>query len=77
MKNVFGISATNCRTNRSRASASLAGVSLAFLCFHWRSQYSRAKIGYEESFQNPVFDPGSRDLHSEFRGRQAELSEDR
>jgi hypothetical protein len=25
IKNVFGISATNCRTNRSRASASLAG----------------------------------------------------
>src|SRR5882672_6363270 len=26
MKNVFGISATNCRTNRCRASASLAGL---------------------------------------------------
>jgi len=34
--------------------------------FHWRWQYSRATVGYEESFQNPVFDPGSRDLHSEF-----------
>jgi hypothetical protein len=52
-------------------------VSRAFLCFHWRSRYARATVGYEESFQNPVFDPGSRDLHSEFRGRQAELSEDR
>jgi hypothetical protein len=48
-----------------------------FSFFDWRSQYSRATVGYEESLQNPVFDPGSRDLHSEFRGRQAELSEDR
>jgi hypothetical protein len=49
----------------------------AFFFFDWRSQYSRATVGYEESFQNPVFDPRSRDLHSRFRGRQAELCEDR
>jgi hypothetical protein len=45
--------------------------------FDWLSQYLGATVSYEESFQNPVFDPGSRDLHSEFRGGQAELSEDR
>jgi hypothetical protein len=49
----------------------------AYSVFNWRSQYSRATVGYEESFQNPVFDSGSRDLHSEFRRGQAELSEDR
>jgi hypothetical protein len=45
--------------------------------FSWRSQNSRATVDYEESSQNPVFDHGSRDLHSWFRGGQAELSEDR
>jgi hypothetical protein len=34
-------------------------------------------VAHEKSSQNPVFDPGSRDLHSGFRGGQAELSEDR
>jgi hypothetical protein len=33
-------------------------------------------VGDEKSSQNPVFDPGSRNLHSGFRGRQAELCED-
>jgi hypothetical protein len=33
-------------------------------------------LGYEESSEIPVFAPGSRDLHNEFRGRQAELRED-
>jgi hypothetical protein len=33
-------------------------------------------VAHEKLSQNPVFDPGSRDLHSGFRGRQAELCED-
>jgi hypothetical protein len=33
-------------------------------------------VVYEESFQNLGFDPGSGDLHSWFRSRQAELFED-
>jgi hypothetical protein len=72
MKNVFGISTTNCRTNRRRASASLARSYL----FDWLWRWSQATVDYEESFQNPVVDPGSRDLHSKFRGGPAELSED-
>src|SRR5512133_3265588 len=45
--------------------------------FHWRSQCSRATVEYEKLSQSPVFNPGSCDLHGGFRGRQAELSEDR
>jgi hypothetical protein len=33
-------------------------------------------VAHEKSSQNPVFDPGSRNLHGGFRGRQAELCED-
>jgi hypothetical protein len=76
MKNVFGICGTNCRTNRCRASASLAGSLTRSYLFHWRSQHSQATVGYEEFSQDPVFDLGSCDLHSRFRGGQAELSED-
>jgi len=45
--------------------------------FSWHSQFSRATLTYDELLQNPVFDPGGRNLHIEFRGGQAELSEDR
>jgi hypothetical protein len=45
--------------------------------FDWCSRYSRATVIYEELSQNPAFNFGSRDLHSEFRGGPAELSEDR
>jgi len=44
--------------------------------FHSRSRYSRATVGYEELSQSLVFNPDSCDLHSGFRGRQAQLSED-
>jgi len=33
-------------------------------------------VAHEKLSQNPVFGLGSRDLHSGFRGRQAELCED-
>jgi len=68
MKNVFGISATNCRTNRCRASASLAASLAHSYVFYWRSRYLRATVGYEELSQNPFFNPDSRDLHGGFRG---------
>jgi hypothetical protein len=77
MKNVFGISATNCWTNRCRASASLAASLAHSDVFHWRSQCSRATVEYEKLSQSPVFDSGSCVLHGGFRGGQAELSEDR
>jgi hypothetical protein len=87
MKNVFGICGdqpslklrawqANCRTNRCIASASLAGSLARSYLFDWLSQSSRVTFGYEKLSQNPVFNPGSRDLHSRFRGRQAELCED-
>jgi hypothetical protein len=33
-------------------------------------------VAHEKLSQNPVFGPGSRDLHSGFRRRQTELRED-
>jgi hypothetical protein len=49
----------------------------AYSVFNWLSRWSRATVVYEQLSQNPVFGPGSCDLHSRFRGRQAELPEDR
>ncbi len=58
MKNVFGISPGNCRTNRCRASGRPASLAHPHV-FRWLSRWSRATVDYEESFQNPVLDPGS------------------
>jgi hypothetical protein len=51
------------------------GASLVLL-FHWLSKYLRATVDHEELPENPVFNRGSRDLHSRFRGRHAELCKD-
>jgi hypothetical protein len=43
---------------------------------HWLSQLLGARLIDEELSESSAFGAGSRHLHSRFRGRQAELSED-
>jgi hypothetical protein len=58
------------RGDRRRVRRSIRGLKIApSYSFDWRSQNSRATVGYENLSENPVFNPGGRDLHSEFRGR--------
>jgi hypothetical protein len=73
MKNVFGILAITsvaavCSCRKQRTVQPFFSLAFAMV---------EATFGHEEISQNFVFDPGGRDLHSGFRGRQAELSEDR
>jgi hypothetical protein len=44
--------------------------------FHWLSRRLRATVIYEELSQSSAFGSDSCNLHSRFRSRQAELSED-
>jgi hypothetical protein len=55
----------------------VANKARAGLSFHWLSQWLEATLADEELSENSAFGSCSRDLHSRFRGGQAELSEDR
>jgi hypothetical protein len=48
-----------------------------FHLFHWLSRWQRTTVVYEELSESSAFGSGRRDLHGGFRGRQAELCEDR
>jgi hypothetical protein len=55
---------------------SVANKARAALSFHWLSQWLEATLLNEELSQSSAFGSGSCNLHSRFRGRQAELCED-
>jgi hypothetical protein len=55
----------------------VANKARAALSFHWLSQWLEATLADEELSQSSAFGSDSCNLHSRFRGGQAELSEDR